>query len=88
MNLTSTLNAQIKEYRRILYRIEHGKPLSKEQEEELYGYLHRHAYRFVDQLLDKVNEVQPEEMSLSALRKLKKHIPGYTTMSRKELLDA
>ena len=88
MNLISTLNDQIKEYRRILYRIENGKPLSEEQQEELYGYLHRHAYRWVDQLLDKVNEVQPDEMSLSALRLAKKHIPGYSTMTRKELLDA
>ena len=88
MDLVKTLNAQIKEYRRILYRIEHGKPLNEEQQNQLYGYLHRHAYRWVDQLLDEVNKVQPDEMSLSALRLANKHRPGYSTMTRKELLNA
>jgi hypothetical protein len=88
MDLISTLNAQIKEYRRILYRIEHGKPLNEEQQNQLYGYIHRHAYRWVDQLLDEVNALKPEEMSLGMLRALNKHIPGYSTMTRKELLDA
>jgi len=35
-----------------------------------------------------VNALKPEEMSLSALRLANKHIPGYSTMTRKELLDA
>ena len=86
--IVKTLNEQIKYYRRILYRLENGKPLSTEQEQELYKLIWRHAYNDVDRMLDEINQLEPEEMSLSALRELKKHIPGYTTMTRKELLDA